>query len=155
MAHLVYERAAPSVVAISATSDSGGLFGGTRRDSGSGIVVSAKGLILTNDHVVSGARRVTVQFGGSGGETRRATVVGTDASNDLALLAVKLAGLRLVALPFGDSGALRVGDAAFAIGNPFAFDQTLTVGCHLRAQPHDHLPQRCEYHRRDPDRLPR
>ena len=86
LAHLIYERAAPGVVAILATTQTSGLFGGTQSDSGSGIVVGAKGLILTNNHVVSGATRITVQFGGSGGPTRVAHIVGVDASNDLALL---------------------------------------------------------------------
>jgi putative serine protease PepD len=129
LAHEIYVRAAPSVVAISASSDTGGGFlGGTQTDTGSGIVVSDKGLILTNNHVVSAATRITVQFGGSGGATRRARVVGVDASNDLALLSVNPAGLRLATLHFGDSRAPAVGDAAFAIGNPFGYDQTLTVG---------------------------
>ena len=127
LAHIIYERAAPSVVAISATGSSDA-FGQAQSDSGSGIVVSAKGLILTNNHVVAGATAITVQFGGSGGATRRARVVGVDASNDLALLSVKPAGLHLTALRFGDSSRVVVGDPAFAIGNPFTYDQTLTAG---------------------------
>ena len=128
LAHAIYEQAAPSVVAISATSHSNGLFGGAQGDTGSGIVVSAKGLILTNDHVVGDAASITVQFGGSGGPTRRARVVGVDAANDLALLSVKPGGLKLVPLRFSDSEAVHVGDPAFAIGNPYTYDQTLTVG---------------------------
>ncbi|MGD1051339.1 MAG: trypsin-like peptidase domain-containing protein [Solirubrobacteraceae bacterium] len=129
LAHAIYERAAPSVVAILATAPSSGLFGGgTQSDSGSGIVVSARGLILTNNHVVAGATRITVQFGGSGGPTRVARIVGVDASNDLALLSVAPAGLTLTPLRFGSSAGVRVGDPAFAIGNPYTFDQTLTVG---------------------------
>jgi len=128
LAHAIYARAAPSVVAILATTQTSGLFGGTQSDSGSGIVVSARGLIVTNNHVIAGANRVVVQFGGSGGPTRRARVVGVDASNDLALLSVSPAGLRLSPLHFGNSAAVAVGDPAFAIGNPFTFDQTLTVG---------------------------
>jgi putative serine protease PepD len=128
LAHTIYERAAPGVLSILATAPSTGLFGGTQSDSGSGIVVSAKGLILTNNHVVSGATRITVQFGGSGGPTRVAHIVGVDASNDLALLSVTPAGLTLSPLRFGNSAGVRVGDPAFAIGNPYTFDQTLTVG---------------------------
>jgi putative serine protease PepD len=128
LAHQIYERTAPSVVAISATSSPDSLFGGTQSDTGSGIVVSAKGLILTNDHVVDGAAKITAQIGGSGGSLRAATVVGVDASNDLALLSVKPAGLTLTPLTFGSAAAVAVGDQAFAIGNPFTFDQTLTVG---------------------------
>jgi putative serine protease PepD len=128
LAHLIYERAAPSVVAILATTETTGLFAGTQSDSGSGIVVSTKGLIVTNNHVIAGAGTITVQFDGSGGPTRTAKVVGVDASNDLALLSVKPAGLRLVPLRFAASPSVHVGDPAFAIGNPFTFDQTLTVG---------------------------
>ena len=128
LAHTIYERAAPGVVSILASTPSTGLFGGTQSDSGSGIIVSARGLILTNNHVVSGATRITVQFGGSGGATRLARIVGVDASNDLALLSVTRAGLTLSPLRFGNSAGVRVGDPAFAIGNPYTFDQTLTVG---------------------------
>lgn len=128
LAHLVYAHAAPGVVAISATSAVDGFTAATQRSTGSGIVVNAAGLILTNEHVVDGASSVTVQFGGSGGATRAAHVVGVDASNDLALLAVRPAGLRLTALGFADSSTVNVGDPAFAIGNPYSFDQTLTVG---------------------------
>jgi len=128
LAHAIYERAASGVVSILASAPSSGLFAGTQSDSGSGIVVSARGLILTNNHVVAGATRITVQFGGSGGPTRSARIVGVDASNDLALLSVAPTGLTLSPLRFGDSAAVRVGDPAFAIGNPYTFDQTLTVG---------------------------
>jgi putative serine protease PepD len=128
LAHLIYAHTAPSVVAILATTQTSGLFAGTQSDTGSGIVVSAKGLILTNNHVVSGANKIIIQFGGSNGPTRSATVVGVDASSDLALLSVKAAGLTLTPLRFGSSAAVRVGDPAFAIGNPYTFDQTLTVG---------------------------
>jgi putative serine protease PepD len=128
LAHVVYARAAPGVVAILATTTASGLFGGTQSDSGSGIVVGAKGFVLTSNHVIAGADRITVQFGGSGGSTRTARVVAVDADNDLALLKVDAAGLKLEPLRFGDSGAVRVGDLAFAIGNPYTYDQTLTVG---------------------------
>jgi putative serine protease PepD len=129
IAHVIYEHAAPSVVAISATSTSNSFFGSSQQaDTGSGIVVSANGLILTNDHVVSGARAIAVQVGGSSGPLRRAAVVGTDASDDLALLKIAPDGLVLTPLKFADSATVNVGDQAFAIGNPYGLDQTLTVG---------------------------
>jgi putative serine protease PepD len=128
LAHLIYERAAPSVVAILATTVTSGPFGGSQSDSGSGIIVGAGGLILTNNHVVAGASKIVVQFGGSGGPTRSAAVVGVDPSTDIALLSVHPDGLRLKPLHFGPAGAVHVGDPAYAIGNPFTFDQTLTVG---------------------------
>jgi putative serine protease PepD len=128
LAHRIYVEAAPGVVAIQASAEETGLFGGTEGDSGSGIVVSAKGLILTNYHVVAGAGRIAVQFDGSGGPSRSARVVGIDDNDDLALLAVSPAGLKLTPLRFAGSTSLRVGDPAFAIGNPYTYDQTLTVG---------------------------
>jgi putative serine protease PepD len=129
LAHVIYQRAAPSVVAISATSTSNGFFGASSQsDTGSGIVVSTKGLILTNNHVVNGAHSITVQVGGSSGPLRRAKVVGVDASDDLALLKIAPAGLTLRVLRFADSSGVQIGDPAFAIGNPYGLDQTLTVG---------------------------
>jgi putative serine protease PepD len=128
LAHRIYVEAAPGVVSIEASAEETGLFGGTEGDSGSGIVVSAKGLVLTNYHVVAGSGRITVQFDGSGGPSRSARVVGLHADDDLALLAVSPAGLSLTPLRFAGSSGLRVGDPAFAIGNPYTYDQTLTVG---------------------------
>jgi putative serine protease PepD len=127
LAHAIYEHAAPSVVAIAAASSQPGV-GVTQLDTGSGIVVAASGIILTNNHVVAGANSIAVQFGGSDGTLRRAKVVGVDAAKDLALLKVDPAGLKLRAMEFADSASVRVGDEAFAIGNPYGLDQTLTVG---------------------------
>jgi len=129
LAHAIYERAAAGVVAIGATTASAGFFGvQTQTRSGSGIVVSAHGLVLTNEHVIDGAQRIMVQFGGPSGPQRLAEVVAADSSSDLALLSLRPAGLHLEPLRFGDSHALAVGDAAFAIGNPFGLEQTMTVG---------------------------
>jgi putative serine protease PepD len=129
LAHTIYQDDAPSVVAISATSRESGLFGtGQQADTGSGIIVSASGIILTNDHVVSGANFIAVQVGGSAGPLRRAKVVGVDGANDLALLQIAPDGLKLHPLKFADSAAVQVGDPAYAIGNPYGLDQTLTVG---------------------------
>jgi putative serine protease PepD len=129
LAHTIYEDDAPSVVAISATSSANSLFGATQQaDTGSGIVVAASGIILTNDHVVSGAHFIAVQIGGSTGPLRRAKVVGVDGANDLALLQIAPDGLKLHPLKFADSTAVQVGDPAYAIGNPYGLDQTLTVG---------------------------
>jgi serine protease Do len=98
-----------------------------RSGTGSGFVVSADGLILTNHHVVAGADSVTVRFSGERVE-HPATVVGTDANTDLALLRI-VAGRPLTALEFGDSDAIAVGDWAIAIGNPFGnLEGSVTVG---------------------------
>ena len=92
---------------------------------GSGFIVSEDGYILTNNHVVDGAQRVTV--GLSSGKTFEAEVVGTDPSIDLALLKVD-SDDRLPTLPLGDSESLRVGQWVIAIGNPLDYEHTVTVG---------------------------
>jgi putative serine protease PepD len=95
--------------------------------TGSGFVLDRSGDILTNAHVVDGARSVTVRFGGNGSEAP-ATVVGTDNSNDLAVLHVDPSKVTLHPLPLGRSSNKRVGDPVLAIGNPFGFDRTATTG---------------------------
>jgi putative serine protease PepD len=95
--------------------------------TGSGFVVAKQGLIVTNAHVVEGATTVSVKVGD--GATHPASVVGRDESTDLALLRVRDAGGKTFApLQLADSGRLQVGDAAYAIGNPYGLDRTLTSG---------------------------
>jgi Do/DeqQ family serine protease len=93
--------------------------------AGSGVIVdAANGYVLTNHHVIKGAREVMVTL-----KDRRqlqAQVVGSDAGTDIAVLRIQSG--RLKALPFGDSESLRVGDYALAIGNPFGLGQTVTSG---------------------------
>src|SRR6202035_3466949 len=120
----IYERDAPGVVAIRASS-SGAAEGTGRSDTGSGIVLSTGGLILTNDHVVEGASAITVALDGESGRTRTATLLASDPSHDLALLRVDPRGLRLHPLTLADSSVTAVGDAAYAIGNPFGLNWTL------------------------------
>jgi putative serine protease PepD len=103
--------------------------------SGSGFVVDRQGDILTNAHVVSGARQVTVRFGGSGTEVP-AQVAGLDASNDLSVLHVDPSRVALHPLPLGDSARAHVGDQVAAIGNPFGFDRTITAGIVSALQRH-------------------
>jgi putative serine protease PepD len=130
----IYRRSSSSVVSVLATSSAtpGGLLSpqgsGGGLAAGSGMVVSRTGLILTNEHVVSGADALTVTFNGGSGTTRRARLVAQDASNDLALLRVDPSGLGLRPVGFGDSSAVQVGDPTYAIGNPYGLDQTLTSG---------------------------
>ena len=95
--------------------------------TGSGFVLDKRGDILTNAHVVDGARQVTVRLGGNGSETP-ATVVGTDNSNDLAVVHVDPSKVALHPLPLGSSAGHHVGDPVLAIGNPFGFDRTATTG---------------------------
>ena len=93
--------------------------------AGTGVVVDARGLILTNNHVVEDARVISVRF--SSGEAREAQVLGTDRGNDLALLQVDLPANTPVA-PLGDSDQVQVGETAIAIGSPFGLEQTVTQG---------------------------
>lgn len=95
-----------------------------RRGAGSGVVVSAEGYILTNNHVVEDSDEVTVTF--SDGRTEKAKVVGTDPPTDLAVLKVDPKGLEPI--QFVDSDSVEVGDLAFAIGNPLGIGQTVTMG---------------------------
>jgi putative serine protease PepD len=126
----VYRQASPSVVFIRAqvSGPSGGPFGGTSQGeaTGSGFVVSKNGLIVTNAHVVDNATSITVQL--DGGSAQTAQLVGKDDSTDVALLRIAPAGHALKPLTFADSGAVQVGDAAYAIGNPYGLDHTLTTG---------------------------
>ena len=102
-----------------------------QRSGGSGFIISPDGYILTNNHVVEGATKVEVHFGadenGSGGHTVPAKVIGRDPATDVALLKIE-SGQTLPSLPLGDSDRIRKGDWAIAIGNPFQFENTLTVG---------------------------
>jgi Do/DeqQ family serine protease len=97
---------------------------GPRRGEGTGFVVDPAGYILTNQHVVGGAKRIRVRL--SDRRELLATLLGADERTDLALLKVDAPGL--VAVPLGDSDRLRVGEWVCAIGNPYHFDHTVTVG---------------------------
>jgi putative serine protease PepD len=114
----VYRRAIASVVLIR-----------VRGGEGSGFVVDDQGGIVTNAHVVGGARRVRVQFG-EDTPTIPGRVVGRDRSSDLALVRVLPRRVRggLHPLALADSTRVRVGDLAVAIGNPFGLERTLTAG---------------------------
>lgn len=91
---------------------------------GSGVIVSDKGLILTNDHVVAGADEIEVAL--ADGRKLSAKVVGTDPDTDLAVLQVNAE--KLPAITFASSDKLNVGDVVLAIGNPFGVGQTVTQG---------------------------
>ncbi len=95
------------------------------RDSGSGILLTPDGEILTNQHVVAGAQRLNVKL--ADGRSLRARVIGADPDTDVALIKVDgVSGLPVAAL--GDSSALRPGEWVCAIGNPLAYEHTVTVG---------------------------
>lgn len=91
---------------------------------GSGVIVSADGLILTNHHVISSADRIEVAL--ADGRKLPATVVGTDPDTDLAVL--KVNDKSLPAITFANSDQIKVGDVVLAIGNPFGVGQTVTQG---------------------------
>jgi serine protease Do len=95
-----------------------------RRGAGSGFVVDPGGYILTNHHVVSGPARIRVRFADK--REMPARLVGADPATDVALLKVSAENLPVVNL--GDSDRLRVGEWVCAIGNPYSFDHTVTVG---------------------------
>jgi len=93
--------------------------------AGSGVIIDAEqGYILTNHHVVENADRITITL--LDNRVMAARVVGSDSASDLAVLQVDATGL--TEMPFGESGALRVGDFVVAIGNPFGFSHTVTSG---------------------------
>jgi S1-C subfamily serine protease len=144
--HEIYERTAPGVVYVSSSvvrkvESPFNPFGETQRgtDSGSGIVISGDGRILTNWHVVESAVKITVSFK-EGGPAVEAKVIGKDPSDDLALLQVPTSGLTLHPLKLGDSGAIQVGDPVLAIGNPFDLERTLTTGVVSALQRHIQAP---------------
>ena len=106
-----------------------------RRASGSGVILDASGYVMTNYHVIQGARRVQVVLASRPtgasivrprGKTLEATVVGVDEETDLALL--KVSGTTLSPLPLGDSDTLRAGQLVFAFGSPLGLDNTVTMG---------------------------
>ena len=139
----VVKAVLPAVVNISSTkvvrtsasredSPFGDLFPGFRmpdrpqrqRGEGSGVIVSADGYIVTNNHVVDGSTELTVSLADK--REMKARVIGTDAKTDVALIKVDAKDLPRVAL--GSSSNVEVGDIALAIGNPFGLGQTVTMG---------------------------
>jgi serine protease Do len=95
------------------------------RGVGSGFIIDPKGYILTNNHVIDGATRITI--GLLTGERFRGKVIGVDKETDLAVIKID-AARDLPVMKFGDSNAAQVGDWVLAIGSPFGLDQTVTAG---------------------------
>jgi S1-C subfamily serine protease len=134
----IYRADGPGVVTVLATSKTSGSGGFSvpgfsqpnqsqeTVSQGSGFVLDKKGYILTNEHVVDGAKTVRVSFANQDNVT--ATVIGSDRSTDLALLKVNVPGNQLHPLALGNSAAVHVGDPVVAIGNPFGLARTVTAG---------------------------
>ncbi|MCE2452737.1 MAG: DegQ family serine endoprotease [Nitrospinae bacterium] len=98
-----------------------------QQNMGSGFIVNENGLIITNNHVVENASKITVRFKDK--KNRKAKIVGRDPQTDIALLQVETEpGDLFTAVNLGDSGKLRVGDWVMAIGNPFGLSHTVTAG---------------------------
>ena len=94
------------------------------RGVGSGFIIDAEGYIVTNHHVVDGSKSIEVQL--ADGRTFQPKVIGSDAETDLALLKIDATGLPMI--PLGSSNVLKVAEPVMAIGNPYGFDHTVTVG---------------------------
>ncbi len=125
----LFERASPSVVQVAARPASGASLLEDNRDrasSGTGFIWDGAGHVVTNDHVVKDTNQVAVRL--STGEVLQAEVVGLAPAYDLAVIRIR--GARQLPPPVlvGSSSDLRVGQAAFAIGNPFGLDQSLSSG---------------------------
>jgi len=126
---IIYKLANKAVVNIAsvATSSEDVYFNIVPREGcGSGTIISPDGYILTNYHVVEGANAVRVTL--FDGSNYAAQLVGTDPSNDLAVIKINPGTKKLSTLPMGDSSGLEVGRRVLAIGNPFGLDRTLTTG---------------------------
>jgi S1-C subfamily serine protease len=132
----IYKRDGPGVAFVEATqppSEEASPFnpfgeaegGGTA--TGSGFVIDTEGHLLTNNHVVEGADKISVKIGASD-KTYPAKVVGADPSTDVALLKVDVPAGTLHPLALGNSSKVEVGDPVVAIGNPFGLDSTVTSG---------------------------
>lgn len=122
----VYKAVSPGVAFINTTSVRQGWFGQEEgQGNGSGSVIDRDGHILTNYHVIEGAQKLTVSFGGE--KVYPATVIGGDPDTDLAIIKID-PPVGLTVVPIGDSDKLVVGQKVLAIGNPFGLDRTLTTG---------------------------
>jgi S1-C subfamily serine protease len=125
----IYRTLSPGVVNVHSTSYARDFFGFVepQEGSGSGSVIDQDGNILTNYHVIEGAQKLAVSFGGQ--KNYAAKVVGGDPDTDLAVIKlIERPKEPLTIVPLGDSDKLEVGQKVLAIGNPFGLDRTLTTG---------------------------
>jgi len=125
----VYKSLSPGVAFITTSSQAQNFWGEdseTDKGNGSGSVIDAQGHILTNYHVVEGASKLMVSFGGE--KTYPAKLVGGDPDTDLAVIKIEPGTDKITVVQLGDSDQLEVGQKVLAIGNPFGLDRTLTTG---------------------------
>jgi S1-C subfamily serine protease len=134
----IYAQDAPGVVQVTTTAKVnlqpndwfGNPFGlpdtEVQQSLGSGFVMDKAGYVITNYHVVDGARSVYVSFSNS--DSMKARIVGKDAASDIALLKVQASSRALKPLDLGNSDSVHVGDQVAAIGNPFGYDRSITLG---------------------------
>ena len=128
----LFERVSPSVVQVAARSaasnpladDEGG--GSAGAASGTGFIWDNDGHVVTNNHVVQNGSEVAIRF--ASGEVAQAEIIGVAPNYDLAVLRIKSARKLPPPVALGSSSELKVGQSAFAIGNPFGLDQSLTSG---------------------------
>lgn len=124
----IFKQSAPSVVYIFTENAGSGFFGAqqVRQGAGSGFLWDAYGHVVTNYHVVQGARRIQVRL--NSGEAIDASLVGASPDHDLAVVRLRSKPDQIQPIPIGASGNLQVGQTVFAIGNPFGLSRTLTTG---------------------------
>lgn len=122
----VYRKVIPTVVNITSTAVAFDFFYGAvpQQGQGSGFIIDSDGHILTNNHVIAGARQVEVTLWNK--KKYRAEVIGTDRQKDLAV--IQIPAKSLTAATLGDSKSLEVGQKVYAIGNPFGLSGTMTRG---------------------------
>lgn len=116
----IYEKAAPAVVTITVATAEG-------PSSGAGVIIDPSGIILTSSHVVASATAAKITLE-SGEEYKARILARIGQKSDLAILRAETGGRNLPSLHMGDSQSLRVGQKVLAIGNPYGFDRTLTIG---------------------------
>lgn len=124
----VYEECNQSIVHINTKARQMDSFFSVKelKGAGSGSVIDSQGYILTNNHVIEGAREVTVTL--HNGTSYPAVVQGKDPESDIAVLKIDAPAADLLPLPWGESTNLRVGQRIYAIGNPFGLERTMSTG---------------------------
>ncbi|MFH1486796.1 MAG: trypsin-like peptidase domain-containing protein [Chloroflexota bacterium] len=124
----IYEAVSPTIVSVMAVTTSSRSSRSVPQgaSAGTGIIVSDQGYILTNNHVVQDANKLTVTL--LDGTTVDATIAGTDPGSDLAVLKADIPKEKIVVATLGDSDRVEPGEPAIAVGNPFGLDHTVTSG---------------------------